>query len=432
VDRTREKGGRLPVLAGLPILVKDNIDTVGFPTSAGTAALRRHFPSRNAYVVECLLKQGVIVMGKANMHELAAGGTSSNPTFGFVRNPYNHNCTPGGSSGGSAAAIAARIVPAALGTDTAGSVRIPAAYCGVVGFRPSTYPRRQYSGHGVVPLSLSFDTIGPMGRSVADVCLLHTTIAGEFSKHSVQLENTRIGVPIGAYWDDVDPEVERVARAALTTLRDNGAVLVEVALSEIYETAQHMYSGLGSTLIPDLKNFLRTNVPPVSLRELVEHITSRDVRAWMEGTIAGVEGEGESDPDLLNARGEARSALCKAYRTVFRQHGIQAIVFPTGVFPPPPIRDGGDDPDEVIELNGRMVSKVMTTFRNTRPTVVLGAPGLSLPAGFTSNGLPIGLEFDGLPGDDGALLAFGRVAEAVIGRLPAPPLVVDDVATGLQ
>jgi indoleacetamide hydrolase len=415
IDRARDKGTRLPALAGLPILVKDNIDTVGLPTSAGTASLKEHFPSRNAPVVAQLLRHGAIVMGKANMHELASGATSTNPTFGFVRNPYDTNLIPGGSSGGSAAAIAARIVPAALGTDSAGSVRIPAAFCGAVGFRPSVYPRKLYSQEGVVPLTLDLDTIGPMGRSVVDVAMLHAMIVGERPVPSLSLKNARIGVPRLAYWDDLDPEVERVAQGALRRLRDQGAVLVEIDLREVKDAAWKLILKLITAAPADLENFLRTQVPSVSMRDLLEQIASRDVRAGLEKSA-----KAGPQPDLLYARGAGRDAICAAYSAVFRQHDIQAVVFPTEVLQPPPIQIKGDDPNSMIKFNGQMVSP-LTLFRNTVPAAALGVPGLSLPAGLTSEGLPVGLEFDGLTGNDSALLALGVAAEAAIGRVPPPP-----------
>ena len=421
IDRIRDKGARLLPLAGLPILVKDNIDTVGLPTSAGTPSLKQHYPRVNAPVVERLLEQGAILMGKANMHELSGGVTSSNPTFGFVHNPYNLDLIPGGSSGGCAAAISARIVPAALGTDTGGSVRIPAALCGTVGFRPSIYPRKLYSQQGVVPVALDLDTIGPMGRSVADVALLHATIVGQRFVPQRSLEKARIGVPRVPYWVDLDPEVERVAEAALARLRDQGALLVDIDLHEIRDVASKIFSTLCSEMISDLRNFLRTQVPSVSMHDLTEQIASRDVRS-----AYAVEEKGPAAPGslLLNARGAGRDAIRAAYGAVFRQHRIEAVVFPTTVIPPPPIRTAGDDYNEMIELNGRAVSTFWTLVHNTLTAPALGAPALSLPAGLTSKGLPVGLEFDGLPGNDSALLALGMAAEAAIGRVPAPSHLV--------
>ena len=420
IDRSRARGNPLPALAGLPILIKDNIDTVGFPTSAGTVALKEHFPKRNAPVVERLVRQGAIIMGKANMHELAAGCTSSNPTFGAVRNPYDLSRTPGGSSGGSAAGIAARIVPAALGTDSAGSLRIPAAYCGVVGLRPSVYHFKVYSQEGVVPLCQGVDTIGPMGRSVADVSLLHAAITGRSEARYHSLENVRIGVPRRAYWDDLHPEIERIAESGLARLRDHGAALVEIDMHEVKAAAWDLYFKLICVDFSDLENFLRTEVPSVSLRELANQISSRDVRAGVEKFAREERGGTPANPALLHARDAGRDAVCAAYRTVFQKHGLNVIVFPTAVVPPPLIQRGGDNPDDMIELNGRMLSKVITTFRNTLPTCALGAPGLTLPVGLTRAGVPVALEFDGLPGSDSALLALGAAAEAAIGRVPPP------------
>jgi indoleacetamide hydrolase len=424
IDRTRDKGSPLPALAGLPILVKDNIDTIGFPTSAGAECLKRHFPQRNAPAIERLLENGAILFGKANMHQFGSGVTSSNPTFGFVRNPYDLDLIPGGSSGGSAAAIGARIVPAALGTDTGGSVRIPAAFCGIVGFRPSIYPRRLYSLQGVVPHTPDLDTIGPMGRCVADVTILHAAVTGQVLARPQSIENVRIGVPILSYWDDLDAEVECVAQAALSRLRDHGATLVEIDLRKVKDRALHIHSALQPGAIPDLESFVRTLVPSVSPRDPDGQIASCDFWAWVEGRKRRI-GAAKANSDLLSAAsGGHRDALRAAYHAVFRQHGIQAVVFPTVVLPPPPIQAAADQTDDLIEFNGRTVSKTMAVLRNVLQAGPLGAPALSLPAGLTSNGLPVGLEFDGLPGGDSALLALCRAAEAAIGRVPAPPLVV--------
>ncbi len=181
IDELRASGAKLPPLAGLPIVVKDNINTADMPTTGCTPALRNVRPRTNAPTLQRLLDAGAIVLGKANMHELAFGVTNTNrAAFAWAaRNPYDLTRVPGGSSGGTAAAVAARIAPAGLGTDTGGSVRIPASFCGLAGLRPSVGDggrERRYDGAGVLPISRTRDTIGPIARTMSDVALLDSVI----------------------------------------------------------------------------------------------------------------------------------------------------------------------------------------------------------------------------------------------------------------
>ena len=201
-DRARLRGAQLGPLAGLPIIVKDNINTVGFPTTAGTSFLKDYRPKANAPLVDILLKEGAILFAKSNMHELALGGTSANPTFGYVKNPYDLSRIPGGSSGGTAAAVAARIVPLGFGSDTAGSVRMPAHFCGIAGLRPSN-PKadKPYPVDGIVPLILALDIPGPLARNVADIAFVHTAITHGPELAPVDLRGARIGIPRAYYWE---------------------------------------------------------------------------------------------------------------------------------------------------------------------------------------------------------------------------------------
>src|SRR6185437_6901159 len=174
-DRKRASGARLGALHGVPLAIKDNLDCVGYATTGGTPALRDNRPKRNAAVMQKLLDAGAIVLGKANMHEMAFGITSNNGAFGPARNPYDPARVPGGSSGGTGTAIGARLAPAGIGTDTGGSVRIPAAFCGIAGLRPSL---GRWPIDGILPISPTRDTAGPMARTVTDLALLDAVVTG--------------------------------------------------------------------------------------------------------------------------------------------------------------------------------------------------------------------------------------------------------------
>src|SRR5262245_64907348 len=194
-DKRRRQGDALGPLHGVPLAIKDNIDAVDYPTTAGTPGLAAHRPKRNAPVLQRLLDAGALVLGKANLQELAYGPTSNNAALGAVRKPYNPTRIPGGSSGGTAAAVAARLSPGGLGTDTAGSVRVPGSLCGITTFRPSTL---RWPQAGIVPISHTRDTAGPMTRSIADCVLLDGLVTGGPTEIApANLKGLRLGVPRG-------------------------------------------------------------------------------------------------------------------------------------------------------------------------------------------------------------------------------------------
>ena len=235
VDDARRAGTALGPLAGLPILVKDNINTKDLPTTAGTPALRDFRPTSDAAVLQPILAGGAIIRGKANMQELAFGITNTNfsPFAGFCENPYDRSRIPGGSSGGTGAGIAARIVPAGLGSDTGGSVRIPASFNGIAGLRPSTGgTRHRYSGEGVFPLSHTLDTVGPMGKSVADVALLDSVVTGAPAPTPATLDGLRIGIP-PTLWSGLEGQVDAVVQDAKQRIAGAGAVLVDADMPDV-------------------------------------------------------------------------------------------------------------------------------------------------------------------------------------------------------
>jgi len=417
IDRKRSRNETLGALAGLPLLIKDNIAVAGAPNAAGTLTLRDYVPSKNAPVVQRLLDEEAIVFARANMHELAGGGTSSNPSFGVVANPYDPKRVPGGSSGGTAAALAARLAPAGLGSDTAGSVRIPSALSGTVGLRPTISPEKLYPDEGIVPLAVALDTVGPMARSVADVVLLHKVISGAPVPVMPDAKSLRIGIPSKPYWEDVEEQVGVVTQHALERLREAGVTFVDVNVGGYYSLAHEIYMTLVTQGIKeDLQWYLSASGCGVSAREVIEHIASRDTRTLFEDCATSQ----ISPATFAKARGILRDKIQVAYRQIFSTYDVAAILFPTSPIVAPLINPHGDRRDAEIELNGRRVNLGQTLFRNTRVTGALGAPGLSLPAGLTREGLPVGLELDGLNGADAELLSVGLRVEQILGPLPPP------------
>ena len=417
VDIARSKGENLGTLAGLPIVVKDNINTVGFPTTAGTPALKDNFPRTHAPVVETLFRNGAILLAKTNMHELAMGMTTSNPAFGFTKNPYDITRIPGGSSGGTAAAIAARISPAGLGTDTAGSTRIPAAFCGIAGFRPSTGgSHKAWQDEGIVPVAYSVDTAGPMGRTVSDVALLNAVVTGTPVSAALPLRGTRIGVPRGFYWDDLELEVARTCEKALDKLRDAGVNLIEVDFRRWAETAARIVGPfIGMHSIQDLSAFLVANVPDVRFEQVVAGVVSKDVASMLKNEIGQPfsASQAEDVPVL-------RTQLKQQYQGLFHAADIVAIIYPTEPILAPRIHLEGDVPGNTIDVDGKQRDQFGTMARNIAPASLTGAPSLDIPAGLSSNGLPVGLSLEGLIGDDSQLLGLGLAVEAALGRLPPP------------
>lgn len=410
-------------LAGLPVVIKDNINTTGLLTSAGTPALDGFVPDNNAPSVQRLLDAGAIVLGKANMHELAFGITSTNlaPHAGAVRNPYDPGLIPGGSSGGTAAAIAARITPAGLGTDTGGSTRIPAALTGIAGFRPSVgdggAERRYHDPNAVVPISHTRDTVGPMARTVADLALLDGVITGDGPLPQVTLTGLRIGLP-APLWDDLEYALEDVARAALKQLEAAGVTFVPVEMGQLLDLNAQVGSAIAIyEAREDVPAWLVANNAPVkTVAEVAARIASPDVRDAYDAILANPFAN-----QYQTALTVLRPQLQQHYADTFAVHQLDALLFPTTRLCAVPI-----DPlagSSTVSINGAAPINEMNAFlRNTDPASNAGIPGLSLPAGLSAEGLPVGLELDGPRGSDRRLLAIGVAFEQLLGALPAPTL----------
>lgn len=409
-DARLAAGERAPLL-GVPVALKDNIDAVGWPAGNGTTALHGQAPLRDAAIVGRLRAAGAVITGKLGMHELALGITSNNAVTGAVRNPWDRQRIPGGSSGGSGAAVAARLVPAAIGTDTGGSVRVPSALCGVCGLRPSA---GRIPGDGIAPISATRDTAGPLARSVADLALIDGVLARDASPLPVvAARGLRLGVPGEYFWDDLDDGVRNRALAALDALRGAGVEFVPVALPGLAQANGETSFPLALfELVRDLRRYLHERERGVTLERLFAAIGSADVRALAVPLL----GEGAVPEAAYEQALHSRQRLQAIYARAFAGSGVDALVFPTT-----PCTASRIGEDETVVLNGRAQPTFATFIRNTDPGSNAGIPGLSLPIGLADDGLPVGLALDGPVGGDRRLLAVGAAVEAVLPKMPPAP-----------
>lgn len=412
-DKLRATGAALGSLHGLPIPVKDSVNTKDYPTTGGTRALRNFYPEENAALVDQLIAAGAIVMGKTTVHELSFGWTSNNQAFGAVHNPYDTSRIPGGSSGGTAAAIASGMAPLGIAEDTQGSIRVPAAMCGIYGFRPTTH---RYPNKGVIPITPLFDQVGPHARSVADIALFDNVITGEpLVTESLTLQGVRLGVPRKFFFDSLDDEVERISNESLQKLAAAGAILIEADIPQLGElieltTAQiQLYH-----VMPMLTRYLQEFNTGVTFDQLMQQ-ASPDIQATFERYVL----PGGADVVPLAAFDAARDqhlpALRKTLDDYFTMNNLAAMIFPTAQIAAPPIGQ-----DSKTMLNGETVSFEAVISRNISPGSTAGLPGLVIPAGLNSDGLPVTLEIDGPEGSDRKLIGLSLAIEKVLGHLPPP------------
>ncbi|MBV8342841.1 MAG: hypothetical protein JO173_10730 [Gammaproteobacteria bacterium] len=414
-DRRRRAGAALGPLHGLPIPIKDSVNTRDLPTSAGTPALRAFQPSEDAPLVRALRDAGAIVLGKTNLHELSYGYTSNNHAYGAVHNPYDPARIPGGSSGGTAAAIAYRMAPLGVAEDTEGSIRVPAALCGIAGFRPTT---RRYPTTGCAPISPLFDQVGPHARSVADLLLFDSAVTSSPpSTQAPSLHGVRLGVIRKFWFSGLDPEVERIAQDALRRLSQAGVELVEGDLPELPHLIELITDPVQNHDVrPSLTRYLAEYHAPVTFEELLAR-ASPDVRRLIEPAITPGTSDFVSETQYADVVKVHLPALRALYKDYFTNSGVAAIVFPATILPAPPI---GEE-DMEVEVRGRRMPLDEAMSHNIAPGSTAGLPGLVLPAGLTTQGLPVALEFDGPAGADRSVLALGLAVEGVLGKLPPPP-----------
>lgn len=372
--RRAAAAGRQGPLAGLTITVKDNIDTAGLRTACGSRLFADRVPDRDATVVARLRQAGAIILGKASMMELAFGLRTTDAIGGQCRNPWDQERVPGGSSGGSAASVALGFGTASLGTDTGGSVRMPSAFCGVTGLRPT---HGRVPNAGVLPVSETFDTVGPIARRVADVAAVYQVIAGydATDPHSIDrpveawdggsdIAGLRVGVPETFYFEGVDPEFVAAISRLRRSLGDAGAHVVPITLpgAEIaHAHATRIILADACALHDDALDHRRGDIS--------DQVYERMIKGR---AVTGVE-----YAQSLRFRERWSRTLAGAFRQV------DVLLMPATPGPPAPIEDGAHLED---------ATRHATRF--TYGGGLAGTPGLSLPCGFTESGLPIGALFE--------------------------------------
>jgi Asp-tRNA(Asn)/Glu-tRNA(Gln) amidotransferase A subunit family amidase len=412
-DLERHAGAKPGPLFGLPIPVKDSVNTRDYPTTAGTPALRHFHPAADAPVVAALRSAGAVILGKTNLHELSYGWTSNNLAFGAVHNPYDLTRIPGGSSGGTAAAIAARLAPLGVAEDTEGSIRVPAAFCGIAGFRPTT---GRYSTQGCVPISPLFDQVGPHARSVADLALFDSVAADDWhTLAALPLKGVRLGVVRDFWFTELDPEVLRLTELALGRLKEAGAEIIETQLPGLAELIDLTTDNIQNHDVRiALARYLKDYGAGVDLEALVAQASPDIQRVFRRYVLPGG-ADFVAETAYAAARDQYLPSLRRLYREYFARTRVSAMVFPATLVPAPRIGE-----ETTLTVNGHALPFETAVARNIAPGSTAGLPGLVVPAGLTHGGLPVAVEFDAPAGSDRALLALGVAVEQALGPMPAP------------
>lgn len=418
VDEKIKSGTAAGALAGVPIAVKDNMLVSGTRTTCSSKILENFISPYDATVTEKLKAADAVFIGKTNLDEFAMGSSTENSAFHTTRNPWNTEHIPGGSSGGSAAAVAARMAPLALGSDTGGSIRQPAACCGVVGMKP-TYGR--VSRYGLIAFASSLDQIGPFANSVEDCALLLQAISGHDPKDSTSVnlpvpdyravlsrdvKGMKIGLPKEFFAPGMDPEVEAAVKSAVALLEKQGASVREISLPHTDTAVEVYYIIAPSEASSNLARFdgVRYGLRAASenLREEYEKTRGQGFgpevkRRIMLGTYAL--SAGYYDAYYSKAQ-KVRTLIRRDFKEAFKS--VDVIITPTAPTPAFRIGEKSSDPLQMY------LSDIYTISCN-----LAGLPGMSIPCGFSSKGLPIGLQLLGRPFDEETILRVGYQYENI-------------------
>ncbi|MDX6528886.1 MAG: aspartyl-tRNA(Asn)/glutamyl-tRNA(Gln) amidotransferase subunit [Blastocatellia bacterium] len=387
-------------LHGIPIALKDLIDTAGVHTTAASGLFKDRVPTQDAEVVRRLKAAGAVFLGKLNLHEFAYGGSSVISYFGPVHNPWNLDYCPGGSSGGSAAAVAAQLCYGAIGSDTGGSVRQPACYCGIVGFKP-TYGR--VSTSGVIPLSWSLDHLGPMTRTVTDAALMLQVIAGYDAQDTASMDvpvpkyaatiaaktsSLRTGILRAYFYEALHPEIQAAMEAALAVLKTLTRTQRDIASLATSDTYASMMDPYVTILRAEAYAYHKKYVSKSP--ELYQAQTLKRIQAGADITASA----------YIQARHQLeqiRRSVAQVFETV------DLLITPASCVPPFAIADLLDPTT--------LRDKELLMLRNTRPFNMLGLPTVSVPCGFTRTDLPIGMQITGPPGGEATVLRLAYAYE---------------------
>jgi aspartyl-tRNA(Asn)/glutamyl-tRNA(Gln) amidotransferase subunit A len=394
-DVARAHGTNLGSLHGIPVAVKDLFATKNIPSTAGSKILSNWIPEQDASAVSKLKAAGAIIIGKCNMDEFAFGGTTENDHYGITHNPWDVSRSPGGSSGGSAVAVASRMVFGSLGTDTAASVRNPAHFCGIVGLKPS-YGR--VSNSGVVPLAWSLDHVGPFTRTVKDSAIMLQAISGYDPKDSYSsrnnvddytknidnpISNIKIGILKDYFWDPIEPSVNDAVEKAVDVLTDLGSKVQNVTFD-----SAHLFPILMNTVLPAEAAAYHKQWLETKQNDYGQKILDRILPGL---TVSG--------PDYINAQ-RIRDHLKTGFMQMFEPFDV--LICPTVPYTAAKIGQL-----EVVVGESKMEASVART-KNLFPFNALGLPAISIPCGFDQNNMPIGFQIIGKPFEESKLLQVGN------------------------
>jgi len=434
-DQAREQAEKLDKLAkgkkfqgplhGLPIAVKDNMDTASIRTTGGSSILENWYPKQSATAVERLQKAGAIIIGKTNMHEFAFGITTNNPHYGPTRNPYDFSRIPGGSSGGSGAAVAAAFCAGAIGSDTGGSVRIPSALCGVVGLKPTL---GRVGRGGLMYLSFTRDVIGPITRTVKDSAMMLSVIAGAdprdpdaVTKDAIDyrtlsrdaIKGKTFGVPKKYFFEVIDPETERVMNDTFKAIEKAGGRVKEVEVKSMDIATPTGFNIVLAEAVYLIENYLKTFDPQATIEKYLDRM-GPDVK----GALGSQKGPGSKPvPGYLYVESikEGRRKMTEGFESAMS--GVEALLLPTTPLPASLIGEEAE-----CDLNGKKVNTFLTFIRNCDPVSVVGYPAITVPAGYSAKGLPIGLQIVARPWEEKKLLNLAYAVEQTTKARKPPKL----------